>query len=142
VRKSGVALILAPEKALAPIWSTAEKLIVYKMDIELSRGIDVQANVMKMPFASESVNLVWCHHVLEQVPDDRLAMQELYRILDSRSGELVISAGLSANQTTREFGFADKGLSGNRRSYGADFGLAFARVLNRGNQMPAVLGCV
>src|SRR5207244_6308584 len=119
--KEGVALVLAPEKALAALWVSARELRSYKMDIEPSRGVDVQADVARMPFASESVNLIWCHHVLEQVTDDRLALREFYRVLNSHSGELVISAGLSENQTTREFGFSDKGLSGNRRSYGADF---------------------
>ena len=60
-------------------------------------------------------------HVLEQVLDDRRAMSEFFRVLNSSSGELVISAGLSDNNTTREFGYSNKALSGNRRSYGQDF---------------------
>ena len=119
--KEGVALILAPEKALASLWAQADQLRTYKMDIEPSRGVDLQADVVRLPFASESVNLIWCHHVLEQVMDDRRAMSEFFRVLNSSSGELVISAGLSDNNTTREFGYSNKALSGNRRSYGQDF---------------------
>src|SRR2546423_5358952 len=119
--KQGVALVLAPEKALAPMWAEATTLRTYKIDIDPSRGVNVQADVSQMPFISESVNLIWCHHVLEQVKDDRRAMSEFHRILKSRTGDLVISAGLSESETTREFGYSNKALSGNRRSYGRDF---------------------
>ena len=119
--KEGVALVLAPEKALAPMWAEATSLRTYKIDIDPSRGVNVQADVSQMPFASESVNLIWCHHVLEQVKEDRKAMSEFHRILKSRTGDLVISAGLSESETTREFGYSNKALSGNRRSYGRDF---------------------
>jgi len=118
--KAGTALVFAPERAIASLWRTAPRLNVYKVDFERSRGVDVQADLMKLPFASEVADLIWCHHVLEQVPEDRIALGELQRVC-SASGELIVSAGVSADQNTVEYGAADKSLSGNRRRYGSDF---------------------
>lgn len=119
--KSGRALIFAPERALAPLWQSARNLRAIKVDIEASRGVDLLADVMRLPFANESVELIWCHHVLEQVEDDRAALRELYRALTPTAGELLVSAGFTGQETTQEFGYANKMLSGNRRLYGSDF---------------------
>lgn len=120
--KKGRALVFAPERALAPLWNSARELRTIRTDIEATRGVNVLADVMQLPFADESVSLIWCHHVLEQVTDDRIAMRELRRVLSETEGELLISAGLSGLDQTQELGAANKLLSGNRRLYGNDFG--------------------
>lgn len=119
--KRGMALVFAPEKALAPLWKAATNLRAYKVDVEPRRGVDVLGDLMQLPFASGVADLVWCHHVLEQVEDYRIAMKELQRVLRSGSGELIVSVGVGRQQTTLEFGVANKALSGNRRAFGADF---------------------
>ncbi len=119
-RKRGAGLIFAPERALAAIWETAPGLRLYRMDLLATRGVDVLADAQKLPFCDESFDFLWCHHVLEQVPDDRAAMRELRRVLRS-NGELIISAGLQPRDETEEFGFSDKRYSGNQRGYGRDF---------------------
>jgi len=118
--KSGTALIFAPERALAVLWATARNLQTVKIDIERTRGVDVMGDVMRLPFAAEIADLVWCHHVLEQVPDDHQAMTELARVLKKQTGEMIFSAGITQDLPTREFAKADVGLSGNKRSYGTD----------------------
>ena len=120
-KRTGTALIFAPERALAPIWETATGLQTFKIDIEPSRRVDVIADIMYLPFASDCADFVWCHHVLEQVLDDQVALRELRRVLRSGTGDLIISSGESSDPKTREFGRSDKALSGNRRSYGSDF---------------------
>lgn len=120
--KSGTALIFAPERALAPVWESARSLSTVKIDIEPSRGVDVIADIMQLPFAAEVAQLVWCHHVLDQVPDDAGALRELRRVLDPKLGELIVSVGENASRATREFGASNKAFSGNRRAYGVDFG--------------------
>ena len=119
-RLSGRALVFAPERALASVWESPG-LRTIRVDIEPSRGVDVIADIMHLPFGAEYADLVWCHHVLDQVPDDRVALSELRRVLRSGSGELIVSVGESTLPSTREFGHSDKALSGNRRSYGSDF---------------------
>lgn len=119
--KSGRALIFAPERALARLWQSAPRLRVIRTDLEASRGVDLIADAMQLPLATESIHLIWCHHVLEQVGDDRVALRELYRILESSSGEFLVSVGPTGRDHTQEFGQANKMLSGNRRLYGSDF---------------------
>jgi SAM-dependent methyltransferase len=41
----------------------------------------VQADIQELPFTNESFDVILCSHVLEHVPDDKKAMQELYRVL-------------------------------------------------------------
>src|SRR5687768_8345161 len=119
--KEGTALVFAPEKALASLWQTAAKLRIHKVDLESTRNVDVLADVMQLPFDSEVADLVWCHHVLEQVVDDGVAMRELSRVLRSISGELIVSVHIGAPGPTIEFGYASKALTGNRRTFGTDF---------------------
>jgi SAM-dependent methyltransferase len=119
--KTGTALLFAPETALAHLWLTARDLQPCKIDVESRRDVDVLADIMHLPFSSDVASLIWCHHVLEQVSDDRLALRELHRVLIRETGHLIVSAGESGHSSTEEFGRSDKALSGNRRSYGADF---------------------
>lgn len=119
--KSGIALIFAPERALAPLWGTATDLQTYKLDVEHARGVDTLTDLMQLPFASNVADLVWCHHVLEQVEDAHVALGEICRVLRSGVGELIVSVGMDGQESTLEFGFADKTLSGNRRAFGQDF---------------------
>ena len=118
--KRGRALLFAPEPALAPLWETARDLSVIKTDIEPARGVDILSDIMSLPFVDESLDLIWCHHVLEQVPDDQLAMRELYRVLKPEA-EFLVSVGMTGRKITEEFGRSNKALSGNRRLYGDDF---------------------
>ena len=119
--KSGLALVFSPERALASLWRTANNLDVYKVDLEPDRGADVLADLVRLPFGRDVAGLIWCHHVIEQVGDSQAALNELYRVLSSGAGELIVSVGLGTQEDTVEFGFSDKALSGNRRRFGADF---------------------
>lgn len=42
---------------------------------------DVKADICDLPFGENSYDLIFCNHVLEHIPNDRKAMQELYRVL-------------------------------------------------------------
>lgn len=121
----GKALVCAPERALAPLWEAASGVEVCRTDIEAARGVDVIADLQRLPFADASFDLVWCHHVLEQLENDRAALGEIRRVLTA-SGRLVVSSGVSDEAHTREFGFRDRNLSGNRRQYGRDYAARIA----------------
>ena len=119
--RCGVALVFAPEKALASVWDEAESLRVYRVDIEATRGPNLLADIRRLPVASDAVDLLWCHHVLEHIEDDRAAINELYRVLRPQTGELVVSVPMYDGRETREYGFADPKESGHWRIYGDDF---------------------
>jgi methyltransferase family protein len=125
-KKAGLALVFSPERALAPLWQTAPNLKVCKVDLELGRGADVLADLMRLPFVSDVADLIWCHHVIEQVEDVHVVLGELRRALSSGTGELIISSGLGKQENTIEFGFSDKALSGNRRLFGDDYSRTLA----------------
>ncbi|AMA48282.1 MULTISPECIES: class I SAM-dependent methyltransferase [Flavobacterium] len=42
---------------------------------------DVKADICNLPFEDNSYDIIFCNHVLEHIPDDTKAMQELYRVL-------------------------------------------------------------
>lgn len=119
--KSGVALVFAPEKALASLWAKAPRLKILRVDVEEARGIDILADIKNLPVESDSIDLVWCHHVLEHVDDDRAAISELHRILRPASGELIVSVPMECGTRTDEYGFPDPMQSGHWRMYGDDF---------------------
>lgn len=119
--KSGVGLIFAPERALNPIWQQAPRLCIFKVDIEAERGVDVLADLQRLPFASNSIDFIWCHHVLQLIEDDRAAIRELSRVLRPQTGELIVSVAIGNQAATEEYGFANKDLLYFRRMYGDDF---------------------
>ena len=119
--RSGVALVFAPEKALTSFWAKASRLQTYRIDKETTRGIDVRADLQYLPIQSNSIDVIWCHHVLEHIDDDYAGMRELHRVLRPHSGNLIVSVPMSSATTTVEYGFADPMDSGHWRAYGADF---------------------
>ena len=42
---------------------------------------DVKADICDLPFKDNSYDIIFCNHVLEHIPDDFKAMQELYRVM-------------------------------------------------------------
>jgi SAM-dependent methyltransferase len=107
--------------SLASFWANTPTLSVYRIDIEATRGVDILADMKHLPLKSNSVDVIWCHHVLEHVDDDRTAISELQRVLRPGSGELVVSVPMASTPMTVEYGFPDPMSSGHWRAYGEDF---------------------
>ena len=47
----------------------------------LSPLADVKADICNLPFEDNTYDVIFCNHVLEHIPNDTKAMQELYRVL-------------------------------------------------------------
>jgi len=60
---------------------------------------DVKANICALPFENEYYDLIFCNHVLEHIPNDKKAMQELYRVL-KKGGTLIAQVPLDENRDT------------------------------------------
>jgi predicted SAM-dependent methyltransferase len=63
------------------------------------RSADVKVDIQKMPFSDESWSLILCNHILEHVPDYKIALKELNRIL-SKDGILEITIPTDRNFDT------------------------------------------
>lgn len=75
-------LHVAPEQAFYKRFRKQANLTYTTTDL-VSPLADVKADICNLPFADNSFDVILCNHVLEHIPDDIKAMQELYRVLKS-----------------------------------------------------------
>ncbi len=73
-------LHFAPEQAYYKRFRKLANLKYTTTDL-LSPLADVKADICDLPFEENSYDVILCNHVLEHIPDDTKAMQELYRVL-------------------------------------------------------------
>ncbi len=73
-------LHFAPEQAFYKRFRKLPGLDYTTTDLN-SPLADIKADICSLPFADNSFDIILCNHVLEHIPDDTKAMQELYRIL-------------------------------------------------------------
>ncbi|GAA4644706.1 class I SAM-dependent methyltransferase [Pontixanthobacter gangjinensis] len=73
-------LHFAPEQAFYKRFRNLKNLDYTTTDLN-SPLADVKADICDLPFKNESFDFILCNHVLEHIPDDRKAMEEIYRIL-------------------------------------------------------------
>lgn len=73
-------LHFAPEQAFYKRFKKMKHLDYTTTDL-YSPLADVKADICDLPFGENSYDLIFCNHVLEHIPDDKKAMQELYRVL-------------------------------------------------------------
>jgi SAM-dependent methyltransferase len=73
-------LHFAPEQAFYKRFRHQQNLDYTTTDL-YSPLADVKADICNLPFEDNSYDLILCNHVLEHIPDDAKAMQELYRVL-------------------------------------------------------------
>ncbi|MFM9825818.1 class I SAM-dependent methyltransferase [Flavobacterium sp.] len=73
-------LHFAPEQAFYKRFRN-QKNIEYTTTDLFSPLADVKADICNLPFEDNQYDAILCNHVLEHIPDDTKAMQELYRVL-------------------------------------------------------------
>lgn len=73
-------LHFAPEQAFYNRFKKLDNLDYTTTDLN-SPLADVKADICNLPFSDSSFDVILCNHVLEHIPNDTKAMQELYRIL-------------------------------------------------------------
>ncbi len=73
-------LHFAPEQAFYKLFRNQKNLDYTTTDL-LSPLADVKADICNLPFGDNTYDVILCNHVLEHIPDDTKAMQELYRVL-------------------------------------------------------------
>lgn len=73
-------LHFAPEQAFYKRFRKLKNLDYVTTDLN-SPLADVKADICNLPFKDAEFDVILCNHVLEHIPDDTKAMQELYRVL-------------------------------------------------------------
>lgn len=73
-------LHFAPEQAFYKRFRNMSNLDYVTTDLN-SPLADVKADICNLPFENNEFDVILCNHVLEHIPDDTKALQELYRVL-------------------------------------------------------------
>jgi SAM-dependent methyltransferase len=81
-------LHFAPEQAFVKKFKKQKNLTYTTTDLN-SPIADVKADICDLPFKDHSFDFIICNHVLEHIPNDTKAMQELYRVLAPKGTAIV-----------------------------------------------------
>ena len=92
-------LHFAPEKCLVKCFTDIAKENYLSVDLKPYRAMKVE-DITKLSFPDKSFDFIFCSHVLQHIPNDDIAMEELYRVL-SDDGTLVL-INTTKNLPTRE----------------------------------------
>jgi len=99
-------LHFAPEQAFYKLFRN-QKNIDYTTTDLFSPLADVKADICNLPFDDNSYDIIFCNHVLEHIPDDTKAMQELFRVL-KKGGMAILQI---PQDLKREITFADDSIT-------------------------------
>ena len=121
-------LHFAPEQAFYKRFRSMTNLDYTTSDLN-SPLADIKADICDLPFGDNDFDVIFCNHVLEHIPDDTKAMQELYRVLKSGGmGVFQIPQDLSRETTFEDDSITDKkerakifGQYDHVRVYGRDY---------------------
>ena len=121
-------LHFAPEQAFYKRFRKQKNLEYITTDLE-SPLADVKADICNLPFKDNEFDVILCNHVLEHIPDDTKAMQELFRILKKGGMAILqIPQDLSREKTFEDHSITDKkeraiifGQYDHVRIYGRDY---------------------
>lgn len=121
-------LHFAPEQAFYKRFRKLKNLNYTTTDLN-SPLADVKADICNLPFENHSFDVILCNHVLEHIPNDTKAMQELYRVMKPDGwGVFQIPLDLSREKTFEDVSITDKkerakifGQYDHVRIYGRDY---------------------
>ena len=121
-------LHFAPEQCFIKRFRNLKNLDYTTTDL-VSPIADVKADICNLPFDDNSYDIILCNHVLEHIPDDTKAMQELHRVLKPNGMAILqIPQELDRENTFEDDSITDKkerakifGQYDHVRIYGRDY---------------------
>jgi len=122
-------LHFAPEKVFHDIFMNSSDIEYYPVDFNANHPLirDV-VDIQQIQYEDDMFDMIICTHVLEHVPDDKLAMRELYRVLKSGGTAFLNSPVFNIEETiedpdynTPQLRLKYYGQSDHYRKYGNDY---------------------
>jgi SAM-dependent methyltransferase len=121
-------LHFAPEQAYYKRFRNLKHLDYITTDLN-SPLANVKADICNLPFKDNEFDIILCNHVLEHIPDDTKAMQELYRVMKvGGMGIFQIPQDLNRDKTFEDNSIIDRkqraeifGQYDHVRIYGLDY---------------------
>ena len=121
-------LHFAPEQCFLKRFKKLSNLDYTTTDLE-SPIADIKADICNLPFEDNTYDVILCNHVLEHIPNDKKAMEELFRVLKPGGfGILQIPQDLSREVTFEDDSITNKkerakifGQYDHVRVYGRDY---------------------
>ncbi len=121
-------LHFAPEQAFYKRFKKMLNLDYTTTDLN-SPLANIKADICNLPFKDNSYDIIFCNHVLEHIPDDTKAMEELYRVLKPNGMAILqIPQDLNRDITFEDDSITDKkerakifGQYDHVRIYGRDY---------------------
>lgn len=135
-------LHFAPEQCFLSRFRESGNITYTTTDLR-SPIADVKADICNLPFTDNSYDWIMCNHVLEHIPNDIQAMQELYRVLKSGgTGILQIPLDMNREETFQDDSITDPrerakifGQYDHVRVYGMDY---FDKLKSVGFEVEAI----
>ena len=135
-------LHFAPEQAFYKRFKKLKHINYTTTDLN-SPLADVKADICNLPFDDNSFDVILCNHVLEHIPEDLKAMQELHRVLKPNGwGVFQIPQDIKREKTFEDNSITDKkerakifGQYDHVRIYGLDY---FDKLRSVGFKVEAV----
>jgi len=119
-------LHIAPEQSLSSRLKSVPGLEYISIDLYDSSAM-VAMDIEKLDFSDNSFDIIYCSHVLEHVPNDYRAIEEIKRVLKP-DGCAIIIVPISADHTYEDLSITDPlererlfGQHDHVRRYGPDF---------------------
>jgi SAM-dependent methyltransferase len=135
-------LHFAPEKGLFQFFINKSNINYIPCDLNPSifsfdkTKLIKKIDITNIDLKSNSINLVLCSHVLEHIPDDKLAMKEIYRILKTNGFAIIqVPIDYSIDDTFEDWSIIDPierervfGQNDHVRIYGNNFRFKLSEV--------------
>jgi len=121
-QRSGLVLHFAPEQHVRNLIDANPKFRCFSTDyargpIQQLSGSAFQADMQRLPLPDEAFHVIFCLHVLEHVPDDRVGIAELHRVLKKDGVAYIMVPFMMGWKKTVEFGAPDPDIFDHVRGY-------------------------
>ena len=119
---SGLALHFAPEQQVRQLIDCNPKLKCISTDyawhmVAAQNGPAFQSDMQCLPVQDGVIDVLFCLHVLEHVPNDREGISELHRVLKPDGIAYILVPFMMDWEETVEFGAPDPAMFGHVRGY-------------------------